>query len=423
MQDGASRVIHEIEDAHLASPSWSPDGRTIVLISQVAGTVDILHSFFLLSPDGRDFREIKCPVPGGQLSSPTWAGGGQQLVYAVPESPGEAGNLETSNIGSAGHVLLQDIRSGSVRTLFSTQVPASRIEIAGTGRVIFDSLTQRGNLRLFSNAPAPSGGRWLTHGNSIDRQPYFSPDGGSVIFSSSRAGDVDLWEVLLKTGALRRLTDHPALDWDPFISSDNQHLVWSSNRSGHFEVWVAETDGSSPRQVSHDGFDAENPVLSRDGWVVYASGQPQHPGIYKVRLDGGDTKLLVPGPAGWPDVSPDGKYVLYHTVSGALQAKISVVRFPEGTPVGFQAEGLRGRFSADGHSIVYIRNGGRDIVQQDFLSGPSSPVRVLVPASPDFITESFGMTRDGKNIVASYNQPSRSLVVADGVSGISVPTK
>ena len=130
-------------------------------------------------------------------------------------------------------------------------------------------------------------------------------------------------------------------------------------------------------------------------------------------------KLLIPGPAAWPDVSPDGKYVLYHTVMGALQAKISVVRFPEGTPVGFQTEGLRARFSADGHSIVYIRNGGRDIVQQDFLSGRGSPVRVLVPASPDFITESFGMSRDVKNIVASCMQPSRSLVVADGVPGIT----
>jgi len=105
-----------------------------------------------------------------------------------------------------------------------------------------------------------------------------------------------------------------------------------------------------------------------------------------------------------------------------LQAKISVVRFPEGTPVGFQAEGLRARFSADGHSIVYIRNGGRDIVRQDFPSGPRSAVRVLVPASADFITESFGMTRDDKSIVASYVQPSRSLVVADGVPGLPAQT-
>ncbi|HKR85851.1 MAG TPA: hypothetical protein VJS37_16960, partial [Terriglobales bacterium] len=134
------------------------------------------------------------------------------------------------------------------------------------------------------------------------------------------------------------------------------------------------------------------------------------------------TKLVVPGFTAWPDVSPDGEYLLYHVVSGALHARILVVRFSDGTPVGFQVEGLRARFSADGHSIVYIRNGGQDIVRQDFLAGPDSPVHVLVPASRDFITESFGMTRDGKNIVASYMQPSRSLVVADGVPRVVAPT-
>jgi serine/threonine protein kinase len=422
LEDGTSRIIRQVESSLLHSLSWSPDGRTIALIPQFAGTVDVLHALFLLSPDGRDFREIKCPISGGALSSPAWVGS-EQVLYGVPESPGDVDYIHSSNIASAGHVLLHDINSGNVRTLLAIQAPASRIEIAGSGRVIFDSLTQRGNLRFFSDSSgAPSGGHWLTRGNSIDRQPYLSPDGRSVIFSSSRAGDVDVWEVSLGTGALRRLTDHPALDYDPFITPDAQHLVWSSNRSGNFEIWIAERDGSSPRQVSHDGFDAENPIVTSDGWILYASGQLQHPGLYKVRLDGSDTKLVVSGPAAWPDVSLDDKYVLYHSVSGALQAKISVVRFPQGTAVAFQAEGLRARFSADGRSVVYIRNGGRDIVRQDFLSGPGSPVHVLVPASPDFVTESFGMTRDGKNIVASWVQPSRSLVLADSVPGLSAPT-
>ena len=89
---------------------------------------------------------------------------------------------------------------------------------------------------------------------------------------------------------------------------------------------------------------------------------------------------------------------------------------------GLEAEGQRARFSADGHSILYVQTGGGDIVRQDFLSGAGSPLRVLIPASPDFITETFGMTRDGRSIVASYMQPSRSLVLADGVPGISAPT-
>lgn len=177
------------------------------------------------------------------------------------------------------------------------------------------------------------------------RQPYFSPDGEWVLFSASRSGDVDLWEVSLKTGALQRLTDHPASDWDPYVTPDNKHLQWSSNRTRNFEVWMADRGGSSPHQVSHDGDDAENPAVTPDGnWVIYASGQSQHPGVWKVRIDGTDSRQIVAGPAAWPDLSPDGKYVLYHVVSGVLRASIHVVRFEDGAPVDFHADGIRARF-------------------------------------------------------------------------------
>jgi serine/threonine protein kinase len=419
--DGASRVIHHVDNEQLRAPAWSPNGSTIALVVERGGTAGPpIQTIFLLSSDGHDVRKLKCPLPGGEISAAAWSLDGRHLVYVLPESEADVGAAKATAVGSPGHVLLQEVKTGKIRTLFAVQAPSSRIEIAGPGRLIFDLLPQRTNLKYFSSAPGePLAGRWLTRGNSIDRQPFFSPDGESVVFSSSRSGDVDIWEVSTKTSALRRLTDHPAADWDPFLTRDNQHLLWSSNRSGNFEIWAADRDGSSPRQVSHDGFDAENPVVTADGWVVYASGQPQHPGLWKVRLDGTDAKLVAAGQVAWPDVSPDGKYALYHTAANALRAAIHIVRLADGSPVEFHEEGIRARFSSDGRSIVYIRRQGSDIVQQDFLSGPGAPVKVLVPASPDLVTETFGFGPDGKSVVASYSQPSRSLVVADGVPGIT----
>ncbi len=422
--DGATHVIHHVDNEQLRSPSWSPDGKTIALVTQPVGVAGSpVHTLLLVSPDGHNVRELKCPLMGGGLSGAAWTRDSRQVVYEVPESAADVGGARTTSVGSPGHVLMQDVTSGKTRMLFAVQAPVSRVEIAGPGRVIFDSLATRDNLKYLSSAPGePLGGRWLTRGNSIDRQPFFSSDRESVIFSSSRSGDVDVWEVSTKTSALRRLTDHPASDWDPFVTPDNQHLFFSSNRSGNFEVWIADRDGSSPRQVSHDGFDAENPVLSPDGWVVYASGQPQHPGMWKVRLDGTDARLVVPGTIAWPDVSPDGKYALYHVVLNAMQADIFVVRLADGTPTGFRTRGQRARFAADGHSIVYIRDQGTDIVQQDFLT-PSAPIKVVVPALPDLFTETFHMAPDGKSIAVSYLQPSRSLVVVDGVPGVTAPSR
>ncbi len=425
VQDGTSRVIHRFENQMLRAPAWSPDGSTIAVVPQRAGNVGTpARKVILVSPDGQTVRELKCPLPGGELSAAAWSNGSQSLIYELPESPADAGGALTTTVGSAGHVLMQDVRTGKVRTLFAVQAPVSRIEIAGSGRLIFDSLTQRNSLKEFSSAPgAPREGHWLTRGNSIDRQPYYSPDGESVIFASSRSGDVDLWEVSTKTNAVRRLTDHPTSDWDPFVTTDGKHLLWSSNRTGHFEIWTAERDGSSPRQVTQDGYDAENPVATADGWVAYASGNPAHPGLYKIHFDGTNPTLVVAGGVAWPDVSPDGKYALYHIVRGALRAKIYVVRLADGAPAEFEAHGQRARFSSDGHSIVYISERGQDIVRQGFPSAPGAAVKTLVPASPDLIIETFHITPDGQKIVASYTQPSRSLVVADGVSGVEPPVR
>jgi eukaryotic-like serine/threonine-protein kinase len=424
VQDSTSRIVRRFANQMLRSPTWSPDGSTIALVAQRAGNVgNSARQITLLSPDGKDVRELHCPLPGGELSAATWASAAQSVIYSLPESGADSGGALVTTVASAGHALLQDVSTGKVRTLFAVQAPVSRLEIAGPGRVIFDALLQRNSLKEFSSASSePASGHWLTRGNSIDRQPYYSPDGQSVIFSSSRSGDVDLWEVNTTTNALRRLTDHPASDWDPFVTADNKHLLWSSNRSGEFEIWIAERDGSAPRQVTQDGYDAENPVATADGWVVYSSGQPKHPGLWKVRIDGTDAKLLVPGVVAWPDVSPDGKYALYHVVSGALKAQIYVVRLADGSPVEFHGAGQRARFSGDGHSVVYISEQGQDVVRQSFLSG-AAPAKILVPALPDLFIETFHITPDGKKIVVSYTQPSRSLVVADGVPGVEPPAR
>jgi len=276
-------------------------------------------------------RELDCPLPGGTLSAASWSGDGRSIVYEVPESPADVSGILDSTVGSPGRVLLQDVKTGKARTLFTTQAEGSRLEIAGPGRIIYDLVVTRGNLREIPLDPASgAAARWLTRGSSIDRQPYYSPDGESVIFSSSRSGNADLWEVSTKTNSVRRLTDHPALDWDPFVTSDGKNLLWSSDRSGHFEIWMADRDGSAPRQISHDGIDAENPAAIPGGWVVYASSQTAHPGLWKMRADGSEATLLVPGNVAWPDISANGQYALYHILNGALGATIHVVRLPDG---------------------------------------------------------------------------------------------
>ena len=186
-------------------------GSTIALSEVRAGTVgNPIRTLVLLSSDGRNARELECPIRGGALSAATWSGDGRSILYQVPESPADVSGIFSSGVGSTQHILLQDVKTGKARTLFTTQLPSARLEIAGPGRLIFDSLALRSNLKEIPLDPARGeASRWLTRGSGVDRQPYYSPDGNSVAYSAAHNGDADIWDVSLKTNALRRLTRSP----------------------------------------------------------------------------------------------------------------------------------------------------------------------------------------------------------------------
>jgi len=185
----------------------------------------------------------------------------------------------------------------------------------------------RQNLREIPLGAQPaSGGRWLTRGNAIDRQPVYARDGERIAFSSNRNGNLEIWVVSRRSGDVRRMTEHTAQDSDPSFMPDGR-LLFSSNRSGAFEIWMADSDGSGAHQITHDGSDAENPVATADGqWIIYASMKPGAGGIMRIRPDGSEPRLIVVGNLIEPEVSPDGKHVAFVADLGSEGEALRVTR-------------------------------------------------------------------------------------------------
>jgi Tol biopolymer transport system component len=296
--------------------------------------------------------------------------------------------------------------------------------------VIFDGMSGRQNLREYSlTGKVPP--RWLTRGNINDRQPVFSPDGEWVVFSSNRSGNLDLWTVSTRTGAIRSITEDAAEDWDPGFTPDGRHLLWSSNRSGAFEIWTAAIDGTGARQVSQDGEDAENPTETKDGkWVVYTSANRTKQGLWKIHPDGSGAQLLVSGTTILlPEVSPDGQYALYQKQANSLDVTIRVCRVDDGTEIPFtihiqgQRKSVitlgRARWTPDGRRIVFTAQDERGldgVCIQDFVPGKDTRAsrRTLAGFDPDWITESLGLSPDGKRLVLSESERVFSVMVAEG---------
>jgi len=429
------QVLYTAEDRALSGLRVSPDGGTLAFI-EGALVLNSRSELVLLDVASGSVR--KATAPGNPLGCLVWSGA-SRIALA------RAGSALGDGTGSPGRLFLLDPARGSERTLLfpsglfplaGTDSRSGSCDTLGPGRLVLDQIEWRMNLSQVALAPGSTPPRPLTTGNSRDRQPAYSPDGSRIVFSSNRSGNLDLWLLETRTGALRQLTDDPAQDWDPGFTSDG-HVLWSSDRSGHLEIWIAGSDGGGARQVSSDGVDAENPTATPDGrFIVYTSGNPQKLGLWRVRPDGTDSQRLVSAASLVPESAPQAGYALFVTDGrGGSQRFIRVVEVESGKLVPFEIEVSwptsasnqilygRARWTPDGRRIVFIgadAEGRSGVFVQDFVPGrdTSATRRAVTGFAPDVLTESLGVSPDGNSLVVSTLQEYSSLTLAEGLAGL-----
>jgi Tol biopolymer transport system component len=382
--------------------------------------------------DAKDGVVLSLPRPGERNVWPgglAWAGT-RTLLLAQPESAAAA------QTGTGSRIVALDVSSREARTLFSSPANTLVFDVLGPGRLVLGARSLRQNLRQVSlRAQSGRAERWLTRGNATDRQPVESPDGEWIVFSSNRSGNLDVWALHVRSGALRRLTDHAGDDFDPAFAPDGR-LIWSSNRSGNFEVWMANADGAAARQVTRDGVDAENPAPTPDGrFIVYASGNPRSRGILKIATGGGEATLVAGGNLILPEVSPDGRHVAFVADQGSENAALRVVRLEDGAPTGFEVplppwipggsmDQGRCRWFPDGRAIAYVgraADGGYAVYVREFAAGARGPGRRLAGLEPDLDAESFAIAPDGASLIVSYREELDDLMLAESLAGVERP--
>jgi len=445
-QRGEERMIFESERA-LYGARYNQDGsRIVVTEASLTGNVPD-NRLILIDVESGAAERVEPGETRSAISLSAWNGNGRELILA------RAGSLVGDQGDPVSRVVLYDLDAERETLLFWTshlfplqglRVDYTRFDIVGPGTLVFDQTEIRQYLMEFDAADpsALRGKRTLTRGHGRDRQPAYSPDGKRVIFASNRSGNLDLWTLETASGNLQQITDDAAQDWDPAWSPDGRQVLWSSDRvTGHMEIWIANADGSSPRQVTQDGVDAENPTMSQGGeWIVYFSANPELTGVWKIHPDGTEATQLVSGTYLQPEVSPDGRYAAYVLIQpDELENELHVVDVETGVvdphpirvPLQLQAGGIiygRNRWMPTGSVLAFVgmdEQGLSGIYVQDFVPGEdtSSTRRKLAGFSPEFITESFGISPDGKRVTIAGVEPSYRVMLAENVPGIEPPTR
>ena len=180
--------------------------------------------------------------------------------------------------------------------------------------------------------------RQLTRSDGYDAEATLSPDGKSMVYTSTKDGDLELYIMDLKSGKEKRITHELGYDGGAWFSRDGKKLIWRASRPKtdeqvkeykellaqdlvaptSMEVWVANADGSNPRQVTSLGQANWAPVYMPDSKrIIFASNHEYKRGfpfnMYTINEDGtGLTKVSRDaGFDAFPMFSYDGSKIVF----------------------------------------------------------------------------------------------------------------
>lgn len=356
------------------------------------------------------------PLPG---STPRYSPDGKWIAFTahragandiavVPASGGEAVRLTTTS-----------------RSLHPAWSPDG-------SKIVFASFGTGGSSGIFVIPASGGTPEPVTSGPGIKLEPDWSPDGRLIVYASGVGGNWNLWTVPATGGEPKRLTEHKGDEWSPRWSPDGKWIFFVTNWSvnGDINDWKIPSSGGEPIQITALPSDEVTPAPSPDGGrIAYYTDTG---GLWVMDLATKKTINVARG-EGFRDIiswSPDGKRLAVgYNPQPAVLKKIAL----NGTALEQRVAG-RGSIhspdiSPDGKSIVFrtIDREGNPDLWKVLLRGGSRGRITTHPAidrdpawSPDGRWISFSSDREGSRggdiwkVLVSGREPQRltSLTIA-----------
>lgn len=328
----------------------------------------------------------------------------------------EGSALEHAIYSPSGHLLFT--RGPSNVGLWAVPFSLSQLEVTGepflvAAGAVTPSLSRTSRLAFMpvSGIP-PSRLTWLDRqGRRIgrleemrvfDRWPVFSPDGTKVAVAERTEDGWEIWTIDLKSGTRTRVTSD-AFARNPAWTPDGRSIIYTSMQPGGQQALKrVAADGSGVLEEIGPGRDA---VVTADGGRVVYSRQFQ---IFSRPMTGGGAEATVvtgPDRAVSPRPSPDGRFLSYVAVDPATFTPTLLVKpFPAGDGRWeIAALGGNPRWSADGRRLFFARD--EQVLEVDVQTTPGFRVGVprrlftLRPIGSSTTYPGFDVSPDGQRFL------------------------
>ncbi len=387
-------------------PAWSPDGKVIACSAGSRDRYDFHNSVVAVRvEDGQ--QSPASPREWGWTGHVEWLSDGSGFLLTASEQP--------EGMDQIWHVSYPD---GAARRLTSDSKRYRTISLTSDSRTLVAVQTELNSDIWVAPEADASRAHKITFGTGAYLDVCYTPD-GRVVYASQAGGNWDIWVMNSDGSNQQQLTADAGVNAHPAVSPDGRHIVFASNRAGTFNVWRMDSDGGNPSRLTSGGGE-KFPQWTPDGrWVVYNSVSPDESlySLWKVPAEGGEPVRLTDADSERPAVSPDGARVAsFHRDPSAAGEYTIVVTPIEGGPpertfvVPTDVVALPFvRWSPDGQSLTYTahRDGIPNLWAQPLAGGAAKQLT-------DFKSEGrlrFDWSRDGKQLVLSRHVWTSDLVL------------
>jgi serine/threonine protein kinase len=402
VESGAKRLV--VENVAL-QPAWSPDGKRIAFWytenrgKRIVATIDA---------GGGE------PVIFADLSNtnwnPVWSPDGKYLYYASDRSGNMAFwrariDIETGNAVGEHEIVPTPAK-------FNRHLAFSR----DGKRMVYVQTNNQSNIKTApfdaSKETITAEPTWVTRGDFEFTAPELSPDGTRFVARLIRKTQDDIISINTDGSGIRDLTNDAAFDRYARWSPDGKRIAFASDRSGNYEVWTMEADGTNLRQltdfrISQGSF----PIWSPDG--------------QRMTIDSGERIYLVDPNKPWSlatsellplgendgffriwDWSPDGTK-LAGFYGEATRPGIGYYSFETGKYERVTDFSSIPRWLPDNRRLIFERNGKASIAEID-----TKKVREILPEIKDRI-RNIAVSRDGKLLYYTTSQTESDIWLLD----------
>jgi dipeptidyl aminopeptidase/acylaminoacyl peptidase len=237
--DGAGERLISKDLHQPKSPTWSPDGRSIVVSTQDGGRVYDDRQCTPLPP-GVDPDKVRLP-PGASISN-------GRLCLTVGANP---------------YWMLRkvDVATGATQDLpRDKHYFAPTWDPANAWHIVFDD-----GDRGLMNMDIVRQTTWPLDADMAQRAPVFSPDGKKIATTYRQSDHYEVHTMNVDGTGEARLTDMPATaiadqlikgqqphSWNnaaPAWSPNGSQIAFVTDRNGRWEIWVMKADGSGQRPL------------------------------------------------------------------------------------------------------------------------------------------------------------------------------